>query len=909
MHNTSYFPLRTSAGASLLIEEPTIVAFSPELASSERAVASFAYPPDAYDKFVPNMLRIGNVDLTRGNGVASMPAPDIGQVVRGPFHPNDHFWRLWVVGPDVEDDPPRKHWIEVELTLSEKQGDSIIGGIVYGGHPMLPYYVLPHGANSSNFGLPRELRISWESGETRGFLDSEVAVVQQEITSHSGVHFLATGPVRARKLRLRLADFPRIIRRIVRTADWGIVNVEEFWGILIPYLGVVSYVEDVRYTPGVPAGLLAATHHPPEHVNQSYLDPNTLTSNGQQRMAGVTTDLVYVTPRTLDTPGTPGLPARYWPLSAASLFHTGRQYAFASDPMVPPVREVFISQGMRRDDQVRIYFAQGEEHRRPLGGLRITGIDEKTETFGTPKAGQFDVAIYELDPVEGVSPLAPERDPAKDKYSTLVYRGNQLSFGRHNCAFLRPSTARNLVVVFTCREDGHLRLRSMELVQSAHVFVAPRTSRRQQMRQLNFRLIGPNLAEDYSRIGRDGFKFSIEHVVGGELKETLFEARALTDLLQLNGVRLYANQRYLETKVDVSRERTETLPNSYERRYNQVGSHGWRRSQGGDTLAWSPVEPKVHLQHYGDDPGDGSFRSYSNGESRSRTEHLGLMAGVNGPLLTALDTIRGLLTLVDESLFNLPAANSLIAGTGWGTGAGQFWEGFSADQLGGIGGLLNVSSPPVPIDSTIYKSIRQYFSNPAAINSPEYLAALNLSEFILLNGVGFGLNVGLGYGPVSVSGSVSTSQLLPSVTRTSATGATGTITLSAGKTGRSYTQNLNDGYDESESYTALSGGIHNREVVRDLLRPGTRRERTPGVNIHWQEQVLDLVVGAVPLSVSLPAMADKVYAARDEWVRIRFGNGMRDGLRTLLIDQPSGEPDVVMDVWFDLKEEVVQDDY
>jgi hypothetical protein len=76
-----------------------------------------------------------------------------------------------------------------------------------------------------------------------------------------------------------------------------------------------------------------------------------------------------------------------------------------------------------------------------------------------------------------------------------------------------------------------------------------------------------------------------------------------------------------------------------------------------------------------------------------------------------------------------------------------------------------------------------------------------------------------------------------------------------------------------------------------------------------------VVVGSVPLKLNLPALADKVYAQRDEWVRVRFGNGMRDGLRPLPTPvthvpiQCSGTTDLVMDVWFDLKEEVVRDDY
>ena len=72
------------------------------------------------------------------------------------------------------------------------------------------------------------------------------------------------------------------------------------------------------------------------------------------------------------------------------------------------------------------------------------------------------------------------------------------------------------------------------------------------------------------------------------------------------------------------------------------------------------------------------------------------------------------------------------------------------------------------------------------------------------------------------------------------------------------------------------------------------------------------MAGAIPLSVTLSATADKVYDNTDEWIRLRFGNGMSDGLRTLdpkRTDATVLEGAIVMDVWFDLKEEVVRDDY
>jgi hypothetical protein len=918
MHSQTFMPLRTTVGPVIPLTDVQIVDHAPELAGLEMAVTTVGTPPTHYAKFQPDRLLRGSTGLAPGDGVATFPAPgqvpaDLQTVMRRAFNLFDDFLRVMVVGPSVTATTQAKLWIELELTLSAKGGCPVLGGIVYGGYPHLPYYVTPYGANSANFGLPREIRVSWDGHMGEGFLDDEMAVVQQETTSHSGVHLLATGPVRTEKIRIRLADFPTILRSVGRTG--GRQALREVWGILIPYLGVFAYQEDVRFAPPVAAGLLAAIQLPAQG-DGGYLDPSQLSSTQAAQVAATAADQVYASTS----------PNQYFPLSAAALFTGGRSYLINIAGRQEQMPECFISGALGAGDQVRLYFAQSEEHRRCLGGLTLTGPEDKiVNWFTNESGGEFELAIYELDPVEGVSPLAPERDPSQDKYSLLLYRRRQLNFDDRTlkCAFVRPSTARNLVAVFTCTKPGRLALKALQLVQSAHVHVAPRPARSRRLRQMHFRLVGPHLAEDYARLGREGFKFSIEHVVSGEVKEVLFEARTLSDLLQLTGVRLYANQRYLETTTDVSQEVNETLPNSFEHRATQVGSHGWRRSQSGAGVSWTPVDTPVRLQQYTDNPGAGSFATRSNSETRSKTEHLGFLADAT-PLVNTLNVLESMLQLPPNTIVSAPPANALTLGTGWGAAAGQMWEGVPAGALGNINGLLNLSTPPISLPATVYQTLINIFSDPAgtAANLPTLIAGLPLSAFLLFNGVSFGINAGGSVGGsvgVTVSGnlggSVSTSQLLPTVTRTSATGATGSISYQATRTGKSYAQSLNDGYDESESYTDYQGGVHRRKVTRNLFQPGTVRDRTAGVQFQWQEQVMDVVVGSVPLSLTLPALADKVYAQRDEWVRVRFGNGMRDGLRPLpavvthVPLQCNGATDLVMDVWFDLKEEVVRDDY
>lgn len=291
--------------------------------------------------------------------------------------------------------------------------------------------------------------------------------------------------------------------------------------------------------------------------------------------------------------------------------------------------------------------------------------------------------------------------------------------------------------------------------------------------------------------------------------------------------------------------------------------------------------------------------------------------------MNALNAIETLLQLPANTIVNPPSRNALTNGNGWGTGAGEAWEGFQASSLRNLGGMLNVSVPPINLPIAAYQKILDAFADPAgAVQTlPSFLAGATFSQFLVLNGAGLGVNVGTSgnvtVGPISggLSGgfSFSTSQLLPTVTRTSALGSTGNITYQASRTRASYSQSLNDGYDESESYAETREGVSNRQVSRDLFQPGTVRERAVGVGVHWREMPLDVLVGSIPLSLNLPATADKVYDNNDEWVRVRFVNGMGDGLKAILpADQPSQCDefhDAVMDVWFELTEEVLRDDY
>lgn len=72
--------------------------------------------------------------------------------------------------------------------------------------------------------------------------------------------------------------------------------------------------------------------------------------------------------------------------------------------------------------------------------------------------------------------------------------------------------------------------------------------------------------------------------------------------------------------------------------------------------------------------------------------------------------------------------------------------------------------------------------------------------------------------------------------------------------------------------------------------------RVRGAEVLWQGEITDIVSGTIPLNVELPALASKEHhRSRDEWLRVRLGSGVG---RSVLVD-----------IWFDVEEEVVRDDY
>lgn len=84
-----------------------------------------------------------------------------------------------------------------------------------------------------------------------------------------------------------------------------------------------------------------------------------------------------------------------------------------------------------------------------------------------------------------------------------------------------------------------------------------------------------------------------------------------------------------------------------------------------------------------------------------------------------------------------------------------------------------------------------------------------------------------------------------------------------------------------------------RQVRREAA--GNDTERVKGAEVMWQNQLVDIVTGTIPLNAMLPATAGNIYRTTDEVIRVRLGGGFRDSLS--------------VDFWFDVREEVIRDDY
>jgi hypothetical protein len=90
------------------------------------------------------------------------------------------------------------------------------------------------------------------------------------------------------------------------------------------------------------------------------------------------------------------------------------------------------------------------------------------------------------------------------------------------------------------------------MIRSAHVSVQPRPAKTQQVKAMHYRMIGPELADDFSKLGNEGFNFSIDRVIAGQTKNVLYSAMSLLDLLHTGGARIHSNSRRRAVEFEMS---------------------------------------------------------------------------------------------------------------------------------------------------------------------------------------------------------------------------------------------------------------------------------------------------------------------------------------------------------------------
>jgi len=464
MYQTSLYPLRSIVGDAVKINavgKP----LKPEIHILEQSNQSMnlgihykflsnadGYP--LYKEFLPVIEGSGGTILTPGEGMDALP-----QLDSFPFLDITKGVSLFALSKKPkEEEISRELSVKLVIKLKEK---ALIGGICFGGFPFLPFKILESGQNSSNFGLPREIRVTipdskWDGNgphlnTTHGFLDYESSVTRQEIVSHSGLHYLLTDPTLSDVLILYLSDYPYFLTKIkINKGRPELVEeptppeINEHYGFIIPHFYVFEYQEKTRYQPSVPAGLLGT------RLN------NISVSDGQAQDV----DLVrFYSQVDYQTFWTKNAKQKYIEYTAASIFGPRRRFSNVFNHL--DSSEIFISNPVPTNEKVTIFIQQSEEFERCIAGMKInfvfvpevnfiedlkrqieklyqrhnlpspSGLGNVTresieailrykQTIWDPQVDfceKIGIRIYELDPVDGVSPLNVELD---GKYATLL---------------------------------------------------------------------------------------------------------------------------------------------------------------------------------------------------------------------------------------------------------------------------------------------------------------------------------------------------------------------------------------------------------------------------------------------------------------------------------------------------------
>jgi hypothetical protein len=971
MLQSSFFPLRSLVGKAISVRkldsrtaDCTVIDQSAAFLQlggrtliKSRASLGETIADPIYGEFLPE-VNVDGVTFAPGEGMATLPLPKWQ-----PFPQNAPLLSLFFLAKKESAKTARDMSLRLRIKLGQKK---LVGGVCFSGLPYLPYRITSAGENSSNFGVPREVRLTclggsqdhWGASQNTDFLDSEIATTRQEMAWHSGFQFVLVDPTLTDELILHLSDLPSIVTRVrqPRSSGDGRERYVERFGFALPYFYIFEYSEQTRYRPLVAGGFLASLRVPAEEPLRLDQQESTVSQSWQNEYR------LFVK-------------GSYYDFTAQSAIDSGRTYGLqaASGTRRPRrMQECFISQRLKNNQKVILYFEQSEEYSRCLSGMRaffpfapatnLTGdirairetlrvgpsngadfaallsgpaeeLDGRIhELLGIPAqvriANSIGVRIFELDPVEGMSPLQTDLD---GKYATLLA---DLSISRltdifnaqwtEGIKFSKPSSGRYFAVEITNLSSGppaSVVLKNLEFVQSAHIFVQSRAARVQQVKAVHFRLVGKNLADDYATLGQDGFNFSVEWLSGGQTKAQLFRANSLFDLLHGGSARLYSNSRRrgVEFENVAFNAATDAAPNlggghkSYEIRSSQTYSDGWRRAETGSNKfngtaadgtvvkgknAWYGAMP-----HWNGEPNPDtasatgkvfSFSTLGNREIRTHSENVfpeRIDPGNNSnewnamrAYLNSLGTL-GSLGLGGFVQHQLVPDTVRLGSSGWNV---RGWSGLAEVPL--VTGQRTFAVNPLASLVKLTNLIDDIANNRPF--DPTIFGALLLGNIpLLLSGGG---NSSMSVSPVGIGVSIGI-EPTPTINFTYTVGSFGNVSVAASEENYSYAQSRNRAFDEGRLVSYSEEGNQNRIVTHKEV-PGTDAQRVRGAEILWQGQAADILCGTIPLNFTLAATADKNPARTfDDLLRIRLGSGVGSSLS--------------VDFWFDIDEEFVRDDY
>jgi hypothetical protein len=975
MYQSSFFPLRSIVGDAVPIGKVSNIRKVFETDDSRKLDIEydFSVKPSILDTrtdphyaaYLP-VFQIDGQTITPGEGMDTLPLPPGPR----PFNSNDPVISFFALAKrTAAADVSRKLAVRFTILLPER---FLVGGICFGGFPYLPYArpdIVRLGENSSNFGLPREVRLTClgeRTGDETGtdpafdYLDSEISATEQEIVSDSGLHYLCIDPTLTNALQVQFSDYATILSKVKFDSDSKKYQETQHYGFIVPYFYVFQYKEKTRYRPIVSAGLLgtAADARPAEKETARFSDPI------DHRHVVTFAD-----------------GANYFDFTAASMFGQQREFVVRDEwfngkkpkgKVKDELRECFISLPVKPQESVVLHIEQAEEYERCIAGLKLflpfvpksslkkdlLRITEAIREFypnapdladladsvprtdlenflraylkipeGIDFCEKIGIKVYELDPLEGVSPL---RVPLDSEYATLLCETQidelseiALALLLSGIKFIRPSNSRFFALELTNLDDepGQFVIKSTKLIQSAHVSVHARAARTQQIRTLNFRIIGPDLAEDYSFLGGEGFNFSIERFVAGERKTVLYQANSLLDLLHTGSAKIFSNirRRAVEEEQTVLRG---GQADNYEVRYSEMRGEGWRRSEAGQGVSGRTRWTGNHAP--------GAFDNFSSAEIRTHNQLLSPQESNNDWKAAAFignamysvyflnETAKKGLTKTaflgpDQRL--VPTTNDIVLFKNFSNvwrgvvNAGETDTGARTHKNSlKIEGVKSVTASPFGVNS-LGKRFFDFMDvlsgkNPSdVVDTAGDLAAI-LGLGYLTQGKVFGLSaanslsVGLSVQPVglgvTLSASTSGGLIMPSYTLVNSFGTQGSITRQANKTGYAYSQFLNNSFDETNSRSEIADSRSRRVIKRSAVE-GTDGRRVKGAEVMWQGQLADIITGSIPLNFTLAPTAGKMYfRTADDSLRVRFGSGVGKSIS--------------VDFWFDVAEEMLKDD-